>query len=371
MTLRNMLTSLTASMLLVATACDAEDDPLAEFDADDLARRDLSSSYGGAPVLIQNIDAGTCLAYDGTLGARNCDWGDDDQFFTFDVQTFVGGLGFVYKVCAANDPSMCLTHDSSGSVDVVAAGEPSLSLLGQRFDEVRIQHDERNAFIEFRYSGKCLTPGTPISAQTCDWFGSTTQQYRLLLNACSTDQDCEDGERCVPIATDGGDQSGANACVPVDDDHEYTPGHKGDPCGGSPNAPICDDPTTTCATVGGGTVPRCLFVCDPVGQDCHTDQACMPTSDGDAFVCVPDQVGASGPRGAACEFDDECSSGLFCAPQSTVAACTNPGGCCNSYCDLNVTNPNLGCWVGETCQPWFPVGNTPPGYEHVGFCGIP
>ena len=357
--------------------------------------------------MIQNLDNRTCLAYDPTAGAspqeRLCDIDDKAQFFTFDVQTYVGGIGFVYKVCSVDDPSFCLMHESSGAAEFIDQ-EQVPSLVGTWYDQVRIQHDEDDAFIEFRYSGKCLTAGTPPSVGKCDWFGSSPQHYRLLRPCSAWNQDCDDGHKCAPYATLGDGDWDMNRCVLEDP----APGQPGDPCTvdesgsgedtcdvasscfyvspdsgegicvanctGSPNAPACDNPTTSCADPD-GVAPLCLPTCHPLLQSCDgADQTCAFASSGDAFVCLPDTANGNGVYGAACSSDEACNPGLFCGAQSTVPGCTNPDGCCSEFCDLDVFSPSGACTGvvnGQTCQPWFDSTNTPPGYEDLGFCGIP
>lgn len=323
----------------------------------------------------------------------------------FDVQTYVGGMGFIYKVCSADNPSVCLMHETNGIAAFVDEAQlPALG--GSWFDQIRIQDDEDKAFIEFRYSGQCLTPGDPPTAQGCDWFGSTAQHYRLLRGCSVWDQDCPDEEKCVPYATEGDSAWNANLCVPLEPDL----GQLGDPCTvngdasgsdtcdvssmcfyvspdtdegictsfctGSVSAPVCDEPTTTCVNFDGGFAALCLESCDPLSQSCNgSEQVCAFASSSDTFACFPDLLpNDTGVYGASCSSDDACNPGLFCGAQDTVPGCTNPGGCCSDFCDLGDLYANGGCsgvLVGQKCEPWWDSATTPPGYEHVGFCAIP
>jgi hypothetical protein len=134
------------------------------------------------------------------------------------------------------------------------------------------------------------------------------------------DQDCDEGEKCAPWANDGGSAWNATKCVPVD----ANPSQVGDSCtvegsgvsgvdtcdvssmcwdvdpetnegtciafcSGSENAPVCDDPTTSCSIANEGVLTLCLPSCDPLSQDCPDGQACYPIDN--SFVCAPDASG--------------------------------------------------------------------------------
>lgn len=396
------------SLAAVSTACEAEDASLSGLDADETEFRDLSPPYVGEEVLIQNLDNRSCLAFDVNTSTfpleRPCDAEDKTQLFRFEVQTFIGGLGFIYKICSADTPAVCLMHESSGTTEFISE-EQVPNLLGTWFEQVRIQHDEDDAFIEFRNSGRCVTAGTPPTVQKCDWFGSAPQHYRLLRPCSVWVQDCDDGHKCAPYATTQVADWDMGRCVSED----AAPGQLGDPCTvdenasgedtcdqstvcfhvspdtnegvctslctGSPNAPLCDDPTTACVNAHDDNLPLCLEVCDPLTQSCSSsEQVCAPAADGSArFTCVLDTADGAGVYGTPCSSDVACNPGLFCGEQNTVPGCTNPNGCCSEFCDLDASFPSGACTGianGQTCQPWFESGNAPPGYENVGFCGI-
>ncbi len=400
------------SLAVLGSACDAENPTLLDdLDVEDVELRDLSGDFRNTPVLIQNIDDATCLAFDPSASSfpleRPCDAADSAQLFQFNVQTYVGSIGYVYKVCSADSPSVCLMHEGDGIAAFIDEGQLPY-LEGTWYEQVRIQHDETQAFIEFRYSGQCLTPGNPPSAQSCDWF-SSTQHYRLVRSCDVFRQDCPTDTKCVPYALEGSEVWNAAHCVPL----EPGGGQPGDPCeivdpatgadtcdqssicdyvspddgfgictsfcSGDRTAPICNDPSTACVSPDGGSYPLCLRTCDPLVQNCGgstgAPQTCTPAPGDDTFACLEDTANNQGVHAAACWTDDQCNPGLFCAEQNTVAGCSSSIGCCSDFCDLDAPNPNdvcSGAAGGETCQPWFPnPGATPPGYEHVGFCGIP
>lgn len=219
---------------------------------------------------------------------------------------------------------------------------------------------------------------------------------------CSVwDQDCGEGEKCAPWANDGGSAWNATRCVPVD----AAPAQPGDTCTvegsgvsgidtcdvssmcwdvdpetnegtcvafctGSENAPVCDDPTTSCSIANEGVLILCLPTCDPILQDCSDGQACYPIDD--SFVCAPDASGEDqGADNDPCEFINACDPGNICVNPDIVDGCpAGSAGCCQAVCDLSEAMP-AGCTGSETCEPWFEEGNVPPGYEDVGVCALP
>lgn len=215
------------------------------------------------------------------------------------------------------------------------------------------------------------------------------------------DQDCAEGEKCAPWANDGGSAWNATRCVPV----EAAPAQPGDTCTvegsgvsgidscdissmcwdvdpetnegtcvafctGSENAPVCDDPTTSCSIANDGVLVLCLPTCDPLIQDCADGQACYPIDD--SFVCAPDASGEDqGADNDPCEFINACDEGNICVNPDIVDGCpAGSTGCCQAVCDLSEAMP-AGCTGSETCEPWFEEGNVPPGYEDVGVCALP
>lgn len=215
---------------------------------------------------------------------------------------------------------------------------------------------------------------------------------------CSVfEQDCPEGEKCMPWANDGGNSWNATKCSPVDPN----PAQPGDACtvegsgvsgvdncdvaamcwdvdpetnegtcvafcSGTESDPSCDDPATQCSIANEGVLILCLPTCDPLTQDCAEGQACYPFQDG--FVCAPDASAGDGVFGDPCEFLNACDEGLFCADANTVPGCAGSIGCCSEFCEL----PDGACMgAGQTCEPAFEEGMVPPGYENVGLCLLP
>jgi hypothetical protein len=143
-------------------------------------------------------------------------------------------------------------------------------------------------------------------------------------------------------------------------------------CTGSPDAPVCNG-DTICAIYNNGVLPLCLPTCDPLvgGDDCtNTDNLCILDPGGQGFVCVLDASGMMGPYGAECAYANSCNKGLICADPADVPGCAGTG-CCTEICELGQPNTCSGMGMGQECVPVWEEGMAPPGYEDIGFCGIP
>jgi len=210
-------------------------------------------------------------------------------------------------------------------------------------------------------------------------------------------QDCPDGEKCMPWASDNGNAWNATKCSPID----AAPQQPGDICttegGGVSGVDNCAksamcwdvDPETnegvcvafcegtnpedgtcdagfSCSIYSDGVLILCLPDCDPLLQDCPGDDLCIPS--GDDFTCVLDASGDAGLYGDPCEYANVCKPGLYCLNPEYVEGCQSAG-CCTPFCDISEDNM---CPGGtQECIPWFEEGNEPPGKENVGICGIP
>ncbi|MBV1861582.1 MAG: ribulose phosphate epimerase [Nannocystaceae bacterium] len=220
---------------------------------------------------------------------------------------------------------------------------------------------------------------------------------------CSVwEQDCGEAEKCAPWANDGGSAWNATRCVPID----ATPDEPGDPCSvegsgvsgidscnvssmcwdvdgetnegtciafctGSENAPLCDNPDTSCSIANEGVLTLCLPICDPLTQDCAEGQACYPIDN--SFVCAPDASGEDqGADNDPCEFINACDVGNICVNPAIVQGCpAGSSGCCQNVCDLTEDPAGQGCDTMETCEAWYEEGMVTPGFEDVGVCALP
>jgi hypothetical protein len=200
-------------------------------------------------------------------------------------------------------------------------------------------------------------------------------------------QDCPEGYKCAPYASDGGPAWDANKCVMVTGDD--TPGGgctaevsgtsgrdsciegalctNVDPnlltgvcvalCGGSEANPTCN-PGTGCLATNEGVINLCVQRCDPLAMNaCDlVGQACID-NEGD-FLCVES---GGYEIGEFCEFLNDCAEGSFCGP-SIADSCKAPGGCCLAYCD---TAEGDGCDAPDECVAYDPPS---PMYPQLGYC---
>lgn len=197
-------------------------------------------------------------------------------------------------------------------------------------------------------------------------------------------QDCPEGEKCNPYATDGGSWD-STSCVPLapapvqvgqpcqtqgatssglDDcdlglmcwavDAETLTGVCVELCGCGPEAPTCQGAGTTCTVANGGNLPVCVATCDPLADDCAEDFGCISVDT--QFVCGPMRAAPAGP-GEPCSSLNDCDDGLFCAEPPLVPGCTDTL-CCTHFCDLDLGDTQ--CEIeGTSCLPWFEPGTAP------------
>jgi len=208
---------------------------------------------------------------------------------------------------------------------------------------------------------------------------------------CQTiDDDCPEGQKCMPYNNDGGPTLNATKCVEV-----MGTGVHGEPCqgdiplglddcadghmcwdvdpetlvgtcfafcvGGWEN-PMCEPEKTKCLIGSEGTLTLCLPICDLLLQDCPPDEGCYLNPGNEQTFCAPTLApDAMGFAGDACNFYPDCQPGLACI--DSWPDC--PGGCCSPYCDLG----DPVCAPGTECVAAFqwPL----PEEEHVGVCSQP
>lgn len=209
-------------------------------------------------------------------------------------------------------------------------------------------------------------------------------------------QDCPRGEKCMPWSNDGGLAWNATHCRPIDP----MPGAPGEVCtvegsalsgvdscglgsmcwsvdattlegecvamcGGSEDAPQCDEPGRSCAIFNQGAIALCLPECDPLASACAQGEICVPGSGEPRWFCVPG-IDPSGAQGEPCEFMNFCGPGSVCANDEVTGSCVALG-CCTPTCDLAMpTCPDM----AATCVPWYRPGTAPPGLENTGICAV-
>jgi hypothetical protein len=212
------------------------------------------------------------------------------------------------------------------------------------------------------------------------------------------EQDCPEGEKCMPWANDGGHSWNATRCSPLADD----PGAPGEACTvegsgvsgidscdgtsmcwfvdpdtlegtcvpfciGDESNPSCPDACDTCTISGEGVLTICLPTCDPIGQDCGDGQGCYAWSE--SFVCAPDASGAGGAPGEPCEGINACDPGTMCTTGDAVPDCEDAG-CCSPYCVVGDDTP-CAAVPGTTCVAIFEDGGAPGCVPaNVGVCAL-
>ena len=223
----------------------------------------------------------------------------------------------------------------------------SLSSAGDGGSSTSGTQEEESSSDDGPGSGFIATTGTSCAA------GGGVAQCSLW------DQDCCEGEACVPWANDGGSMWNATRCSPIAPrpdavaqpcETEGNP-HSGvdscefgavcwnaDPdtlqgecvalCGGTPDAPACAD-GTDCLIANDGALTLCLPSCDPIGANCGEGEACYPTA-GMSFVCVPEEY-------------------VSCPAQTLPSA----DGTCADVCNFAAESP---CDEGFVCSPYFEGG---------------
>ncbi|WP_434425069.1 hypothetical protein [Nannocystis pusilla] len=214
-------------------------------------------------------------------------------------------------------------------------------------------------------------------------------------------QDCPEGQKCMPWSADGDNWWESLKCVDVVPD----PDDVGEPCMvfgapasgedtcdlgqmcwnvvdgvgtcvalcvGSPDVPTCADPQSTCTLGGESVLALCLPNCDPLKQDCPGNDLCLPNPNDPAnFLCVLDASGEEGQAFDPCEYMNACDPGLICVGPEFAGECDPAAlGCCLPYCD-NTLEPTDCPGQGLQCLPWFDLGTAPPDLEKLGLCGLP
>jgi hypothetical protein len=218
------------------------------------------------------------------------------------------------------------------------------------------------------------------------------------LRCSAWDQECPDGEKCMPWANDGGNQWNATRCSELDPeaagagdactvadspvrgqdtcdegsmcivgDADALEGECVALCTGAESDPVCPPPTT-CHISNEGVLILCLEPCDPLALDCGPGRACVPGHN-DTFHCFVE--GAALPLGAVCGQPlQSCADGMACVDADFLPACDDDF-CCAQLCDLTAFDPDAACVDPEaTCVSWWPDETPPVDMDHVGVCRL-
>lgn len=245
-----------------------------------------------------------------------------------------------------------------------------------------------------------VTDDGPTSASSTEPSTSTGSPFvepvddHFEPEQCTTwEEQCPEGQKCMPYADDGGNSWNSQKCVDITGD-----GMLGEPCTvvgnfvsgmddcaqgficfhvdsqtqmgtcqpfckGSPEQAYCEQEGYFCQQDGGGVLNLCLESCDPLVQDCSQGQGCYPLYQ---FVCVPPGAPEdTGYEGDPCQFFNGCQPGFACIQGDYVPNCDSFA-CCTPFCDLN--NPD--CQDPEKqCAAVFEMPAM--GEEHFGACMLP
>jgi hypothetical protein len=236
--------------------------------------------------------------------------------------------------------------------------------------------------------GTDSTPADSAVGTTCDFWG----------------QDCPEGMKCAPIATEPhANFFEEHRCVIVLDEaaiyescESYglvvgnydncgpgmmcwgapPPGHphEGDEnvhghcmsfCQGNAGAATCAGEFDWCTSTSQGVVNVCNYNCDPLGHDCEPDQRCLWEPGLDRFLCA-----FAAPESG--EFLDDCTgcgnccaTGLYCADAADVPGCATEQ-CCNAWCDTDDPDACPQAEGGQSCVGFWPTDGAPPNHEPLG-----
>ena len=242
--------------------------------------------------------------------------------------------------------------------------------------------------------------GGESSSITCGFLGCSETDGLPPFECSTWDQDCPEGEKCMPWANDGGNAWNATRCSPVVPD----PNAPGEPCmvegsgvsgiddcdatsmcfnvdpetnqgtchafcTGSETNPMCAGECEVCPISGDGVLAICIPTCDPFAADCPAGSACYLAYD-DSFLCVPDASGESGAPGDTCEFVNACDGGTMCLDAGWLPECEG-NNCCSPFCTVGDPTP---CAVlpGTECVPVYEDGQGPEcSPPDVGVCAVP
>jgi hypothetical protein len=215
------------------------------------------------------------------------------------------------------------------------------------------------------------------------------------LECDAAQQDCPEGEKCVPYGSTGGnwdawkcvavvgDQAPGEPCtyggtVEATDDCDATSHcwdlHEVDGeaigtcrafCKGTFDVPVC--PAMHLCLISSSGIPfLCIPTCDPIVQDCGEGLACYWASNDFNCVFTTQDI----PPGEPCGFINDCVAGSGCLTEEVFPDCAGSA-CCSPWCDLELGDGQCAAVPGTACVAFFEEGTAPPGYDHVGVCMLP
>lgn len=104
--------------------------------------------------------------------------------------------------------------------------------------------------------------------------------------------------------------------------------------------------------------------CDPLENLCELGYACVGL-DPEGFFC---DFPGRGDQGVSCDADslETCAEGLLCVTAEVLDGCVDAA-CCTMLCEVD---GGSACPTNLNCSPFYPPGQAPPGYDHVGICVV-
>lgn len=233
-------------------------------------------------------------------------------------------------------------------------------------------------------TGMVFQTSDVTSASGTDYTSGTTGDLEQPEECKTWDDQCGDGEKCLPYVSDNGGTQNAMGCFPVvtqpDETgapcqplvffsgmtHSLDTCERGDFCWIEVCRPLCQGaPDSWVCPQGFGCLELlalavCEPLCDPLEPDCAQGEVCAPGPL--YFRCVPGT--GDGQLFETCS-DGDCAPGLYCAPHWTAVECDS--NCCNSLCELDSGQcPG----VGQQCLQFYPP-SAPPEYDNLGACIVP
>ena len=212
-------------------------------------------------------------------------------------------------------------------------------------------------------------------------------------------QDCPEGEKCVPYGSTGGPHYDAQKCVQITNDgmagdectyagivegndscdadsfcwptqgpEDQLVGHCTAFCTGTPDDPMCPA-EYSCLISNDGSINFCVPECNPLDPEptCANDWSCHYQESPGIFGCWLGDVGEGETCVGGDQLYDDCGEGLTCYDGEHLPMCEGDR-CCAAFCDVSDPMCNA---PGTTCTTLWENAMAPPGYENLGVCIVP
>lgn len=124
----------------------------------------------------------------------------------------------------------------------------------------------------------------------------------------------------------------------------------------STSGPLDEGPVTSDSS---GGLPQGA-PCDPFADECQPGLACVGVEMTGLVCDAPGMASQDNP----CD-QELCGAGLLCMQAQVLDTCMSMVACCTAMCDLTGSGE---CPTSLHCEPFYPMGKAPPGYEGLGVC---